>query len=48
MDDLYVTSAATETTDLAKQHPHSGHLFVAKGVGYKGKERTRFRGTFQR
>lgn len=47
MDDLYVTSAAAETPELAKEHPHTGHLFVVKGLGYRGKERTRFKGTFR-
>jgi sugar lactone lactonase YvrE len=46
MDELYVTSAAAETPDLAKQYPHSGHLFVVKGLGHRGKERTRFKGSF--
>jgi len=43
MDDLYVTSAAAETAQLAEQHPHTGHLFVAKGLGYRGMKRTRFK-----
>lgn len=46
MDELYVTSAAAETAELAQRHPHSGHLFVVKGLGYKGTERTRFKGKF--
>lgn len=47
MDELYVTSAAAENKQLAKQHPHCGHLFVVKGLGHQGKERTRFKWTFQ-
>lgn len=47
MDDLFVTSAAPETSALAEKHPHSGRLFVVKGLGYRGKERTRFKGTFK-
>lgn len=47
MDELYVTSAAAETPELSKQHPHTGHLFVVKDLGYRGRERTRFKGTFK-
>ena len=47
MDELYVTSAAAETPELAKQHPRCGHLFAVKGLGYRGIERTRFKATFK-
>jgi sugar lactone lactonase YvrE len=46
MDDLYVTSAAAETPELAEKYPHPGRLFVVKGLGHRGKERRRFKGTF--
>jgi hypothetical protein len=47
MAELYVTSAAAETPELAREYPDCGKLFVVKGLGYRGKERTRFRWTFQ-
>ncbi|WWC67113.1 uncharacterized protein I206_101020 [Kwoniella pini CBS 10737] len=47
LDELYVTSAKTGTTDeQIENHPSNGDLFVVKGLGFKGKERTRFKGKF--
>ncbi|WWC57827.1 uncharacterized protein I303_100362 [Kwoniella dejecticola CBS 10117] len=47
LDELYVTSAREGTTaEQIKRHPSNGDLFVVKGLGFRGKERTRFQGSF--
>ncbi|ORY26984.1 hypothetical protein BCR39DRAFT_469840 [Naematelia encephala] len=45
MDELYVTSASAATSgDSVKDFPDSGHVFLVKGLGFRGPERTRFKG----
>lgn len=45
MDELYVTSASAATSgDSVEKFPDSGHLYVVKGLGFEGRERTRFSG----
>lgn len=45
MDELYVTSASAATSgDSVDKFPDSGHLYVVKGLGFEGRERTRFSG----
>ncbi|WWD03054.1 hypothetical protein V865_001098 [Kwoniella europaea PYCC6329] len=49
LDELYITSAKTGTTDeQIKKHPLNGDLFVVKDLGFKGRERTRFSGDFSK
>ncbi|OCF30848.1 regucalcin [Kwoniella heveanensis BCC8398] len=46
LDELYVTTASSDYIgeDLPERSD-GGHLFVVKGLGYKGVERNRFRGS---